>query len=152
MGRRKKFYPQFLKESEVIPIDPNNPLKDQIPQLDDFIARGLAAGLSVPELMAQVLPSTAQEQKAKAERIRADNERKTAKRLARIAAQNDPAKLEIARAKFQKRMRETARRKAARLQRLEHEAQEKAKALADNPTLRWRHPRRKDWAAKNLAK
>lgn len=121
------------------------PLKDHIPELDAFLAAGFAAGVPLIVMMSQVLPSIDDDRAAKAARIKEENERATAKRMARIAAQNDPEKRERERVSFQKRMKETARKKAARLERLEAEAKKKALALAENPTLAWRHPRRRGW-------
>jgi hypothetical protein len=128
------------------------PLRKQIPELDAFIAQSLAAGVSVPEMMAQVLPSIQQEREWKAQADRERNAALAAKRDARIAAQNDPEKIEAGRKAFQKRMRRWDRQRKAREKKAELEAQEKAKALAENPSLNWRTPRRKDWAEKNLKK
>lgn len=141
----RKFLAPALKEGEVLPIDPANPLKDQLPALDAFLAQGFAAGRSLPEMMAQVLPSIADQQAAKATRIKEDNERAAAARMAHKAALDDPDKRERERKSFQKRMRAIARRNAARDARHKLEAEQRAAALAENPTLNWRHPRRKGW-------
>lgn len=121
------------------------PLKNQIPELDAFIAAGLAAGMTPMQLMAEVLPPPSAAEDARRAGIRERNERMNAKRAARQAALDDPEKRERERVSYQKKIRDRARRKAEKTKRLEAEAQKKAQALAENPTLAWRHPRRKGW-------
>lgn len=122
-----------------------NPILDNPEALRAWQAEQDSLGVPFIEQMAKLLPSVQDEQAAKAERIRQANEAATAKRLARIAAQNDPDKRERERQRFQARLRATAQSNAARDRRIAAEAEEKARALAENPTLAWRTPRRADW-------
>lgn len=124
-------------------------LKDQIPELDAFIAAGLAAGMTPMQLMAEVLPPPSAAEDARRAGIRERNERMNAKRAAARAALDDPEKRERERVSWQKKIRDRARRKAEKLKRQEQEAEKKAQALAENPTLAWRHPRRKGWLPGN---
>lgn len=124
---------------------PRNPVFNSVSSVDAFLDAGFAAGKTLVQMMAEVLPSIEQEREWEAARIKEDNERKTAKRLARQAALDDPEKRERERVSYQKKIRLRARRKAEKLKRQEQEAEKKAQALAENPTLAWRHPRRKGW-------
>lgn len=124
---------------------PRNPVFNSIATLDAFIAEGLAAGKSVVQLMSEVIPSVQEQREFEAAGIRERNERMNAKRAAHRAALDDPEKRERERVSYQKKIRDRARRKAEKTKRLEAEAQKKAQALAENPTLAWRHPRRKGW-------
>lgn len=85
-------------------------LKDQIPELDAFIAAGLAAGMTPMQLMAEVLPPPSAAEDARRAGIRERNERMNAKRLARQAALDDPEKRERERVSYQKKIRLRARR------------------------------------------
>ncbi len=124
---------------------PRNPVFNSIGTLDAFIAEGLAAGKSVVQLMSEVLPSIDDERAAKAQRIKEDNARADAKRAAYRASLDDPEKRERERKSYQKRQREWKRKSAATVARKEREAEERKQAVAENPTLDWRHPRRKGW-------
>lgn len=124
---------------------PRNPILDDPEALKTWQAEQDAKGVPFIEQMAMLLPSIKDEQEAKAARIKADNEAATAKRLARIAAQNDPDKRERERQRFQAKLRATAQSNAARDRRIAAEDAAKATALAENPTLAWRTPRRADW-------
>lgn len=124
---------------------PRNPILDNPAALDAYLDAGFAAGKPLIVLMSELLPSIDDERRWKAERIKADNEAATAKRLARIAAQNDPDKRERERQRFQAKLRATAQSNAARDRRIAAQDAAKAAALAENPTLAWRTPRRADW-------
>ena len=126
------------------------PLKDHVSELDAFLAAGFAAGRTLPDMMAEVLPSIDDERAAKAARIKESNERATAKRMARIAAQNDPEKRAREAAAYKARMAAIEAKKVRRREIADERAEKRRQALAENPTLAWRHPRRKDWAKKNL--
>ncbi len=127
------------------PKSPRNPVFNSIATIDAFIAEGLAAGKSVVQMMSEVIPSIAEQREAKAAGIKERNEAATAKRLADRAARNAPARQAEQSRAYAARMARIAQKKAARLRGLEREAEKKAQAIAENPTLRWRTPRRKGW-------
>jgi hypothetical protein len=93
---------------------PRNPLLADIPALDAWIAVQVSAGVSPAEMFSKVLPSAAQLQELEAERTRVDNEAATAKRLARNAALEDPAKRAHALRRFQRRLRKWDRQREAK--------------------------------------
>lgn len=134
------------------PSDPRKfkllgPLKDQIPELDAWIAEQFAAGKSATEMIMQVVPSMEEQARLRVAREREEKAASTAKRLAARAARNDPAVIADQQARWAARQ---AKWDKALADREAEDAARKA-AIAENPTLRWRTPRRKDWAKKNLA-
>lgn len=122
-------------------------LRNNIAELDAWIAEQFAAGKTAIEMIAQVVPSMDEQRRLKLERQREQKAASTAKRLAARAARNDPAVIADQQARWAARQ---ARWDKALTDREAEDAARKA-AIAENPTLRWRTPRRKDWAKKNLA-
>jgi hypothetical protein len=102
------------------------------------------------EVLKTRVPSMQDQAYWRVERERAEKAEQVAKRLARRAARDDPQKRARQAAAFKVRMDAIAARKAARLVELAAADEKRKAALAQNPTLAWRHPRRKDWAKKNL--
>lgn len=105
---------------------------------------------TLAQVMAAKLPSLADQAYWRVERERAEKAEQVAKRLLRRAARDDPQKRARQAAAFKVRMDAIAARKAARLAELAAADEKRKAALAQNPTLAWRHPRRADWAKKNL--
>lgn len=124
---------------------PRNPLFSNPAALEAWQAEQDALGVPLIVQMAKILPSIADQQAAKAERIRQDNEAATAKRMVRITAQNDPEKRERERQRFQAKLRMWEAKRKAKARQDAADAEKNAKALAENPTLNWRKPRRKGW-------
>lgn len=124
---------------------PRHPLLSDDKGLDEFVMQSLAAGVAPVEILSQLLPSVEDQRRWEAERHRADRDAATAKRMARKAALDDPVKREAERQRFQAKLRETAQSNAARDRRIALKDAARAAAVAANPTLVWRKPRRKGW-------
>lgn len=117
------------------------PLKDQIPELDAWIAEQFKAGKSATQMLMQVIPSMFEQARLRVAREREEKAASTAKRVAARAARNDPAKIADQQARWAARQADWD----AALKEREDAAAARKAAIAENPTLKWRTPRRKGW-------